>query len=76
MKLSKIEIEVRDGVKFDLTLDEAKSLYNELNKLFGAKVEYPATNRFFSHLTDNNRPNFLQPSVTCARPNIASMFMF
>ncbi len=40
IKISKIEVKTSDGKKVDLTLEEAKELYEQLDKLFGDKTVY------------------------------------
>jgi len=37
LKLTKIELETRDGKKVELSLDEAKELHDQLHELFGSK---------------------------------------
>jgi len=37
LKLTKIELETKDGKKVELSLDEAKELHDQLHELFGAK---------------------------------------
>ena len=37
LKLTRIELETKDGKKVGLSLEEARELYNQLNELFGSK---------------------------------------
>ena len=37
LKLTKIELETKDGKKVQLSLTEAKELHNQLHELFGEK---------------------------------------
>ena len=37
MKLTKIKLESKSGSSIDLTIDEARDLYNQLHELFGTK---------------------------------------
>jgi hypothetical protein len=40
LKLTKLELETREGKKVELSMDEAKELYEQLNDLFGDKTVY------------------------------------
>ena len=40
MKIKSIQLEVKDQLKVELSLEEAEELYKELDKLFGSKVHY------------------------------------
>jgi len=37
LKLTKIQLETKDGVQISLSLDEAKDLHDQLHELFGTK---------------------------------------
>lgn len=37
LKITKIELTTKDGKKVELSLDEAKDLYGQLDELFGVK---------------------------------------
>lgn len=37
LKLTKIELETKDGKRIELSLDEARELHDQLHELFGAK---------------------------------------
>lgn len=43
MKIKTIEIEMSDEGTIKLTLEEAESLFNQLNKIFGRKIKYVQT---------------------------------
>lgn len=36
--ITKVTVEVKKGTKIELTMDEAKQLYNDLHEVFGAKM--------------------------------------
>ena len=40
LKLTKLELQTKDGQKVELTLDEAKELHAQLHELFGDKTVY------------------------------------
>ena len=40
VKVTGLELETKGGTKVPLSLDEAKELYEQLDELFGKKVEY------------------------------------
>lgn len=56
MEIKSINIEM-DGKEYTMTLDEAKKLYNELDKLFA-----PKTYTYISPYVDN-KP-YIWPSIT------------
>ena len=59
VKIAKIILETKDG-KVELSMDEAKDLYDQLHTLFGSKTTY-----FPSNPVVIDRDRWPYPQITC-----------
>ncbi len=50
LKLTKIVLETNKGKKIELSIDEARRLYNQLHKLFGTKINFTPSFPTPSHI--------------------------
>ena len=71
IKLTKISLETKEGKEIELSINEARELYSQLESLFGSKTTYiPSTPLIIDRYrwSEPSRPYWSPNTVLCESP--------